>query len=70
MCLYALRGKRITQKNTSSYNLNFDIFSFVAFLLRGRKGYFQRDTHLTAWFKLNTEKEKAHVDIPYHSLDI
>ena len=30
----------------------------------------QRDTHLTAWFKLNTENERAHcysyVDIPYH----
>ncbi|XP_065678231.1 uncharacterized protein LOC136093196 [Hydra vulgaris] len=30
----------------------------------------QRDTHLTAWFKLNSENERAHcysyVDIPYH----
>ena len=30
----------------------------------------QRDTHLTAWFKLNTENERAHfylyVDIPYN----
>ncbi|XP_065681461.1 uncharacterized protein LOC136095137 [Hydra vulgaris] len=30
----------------------------------------QRGTHLTAWFKLNTENERAHcysyVDIPYH----
>ncbi|XP_065643128.1 uncharacterized protein LOC136075071 [Hydra vulgaris] len=30
----------------------------------------QRDKHLTAWFKLNTENERAHcysyVDIPYH----
>ncbi|XP_065675717.1 uncharacterized protein LOC136091925 [Hydra vulgaris] len=30
----------------------------------------QRDTHLTAWFKLNTENERAHcysyVHIPYH----
>ena len=30
----------------------------------------QCDTHLTAWFKLNTENERAHcyshVDIPYH----
>ncbi|XP_065665444.1 uncharacterized protein LOC136086876 [Hydra vulgaris] len=30
----------------------------------------QRDTHLTAWFKLNTENERAYcysyVDIPYH----
>ncbi|XP_065672048.1 uncharacterized protein LOC136089883 [Hydra vulgaris] len=30
----------------------------------------QRDTHLTAWFKLNTKNESAHcylyIDIPYH----